>query len=85
MKQPLTPIQEKGRRVPVHIQEKVGEEIKRLIKEGHIIKLTKSTSEFFVAPVVITAKNDSSVKNSNGRKAHDCSDFKKTNIKYQIF
>ena len=61
-KQPLTPIQEKDRRVPIQIQEKVGEEIKRLIKEGYIVKLNKCTSKFFVAPVVITAKKDGSVK-----------------------
>ena len=38
-KDPLVPTQEKGRRVPIHIQEKVGTEIKKLIKEGHIVNL----------------------------------------------
>ena len=61
-KQHLIPIKEKGRRVSIHIHEKDGEEIKRLIKEGHIVKLNICTSEFFVAPVVVTAKKDGSVK-----------------------
>ena len=61
-KSPLIPIQEKGRRVPIHIQTKVGAEIKKLIKEGHIVKLDKCTSDYFVAPVVITAKKGGTVK-----------------------
>ena len=50
----LIPIQEKSRRAPIHIQ-KVRAEIKKLIREGHIVKLDKCTSDKFVAPVVITA------------------------------
>ena len=46
-KSPLIPIQEKGRRVPVHIQHKVGNEIRKLIHEGHLVKLNKCTSEHF--------------------------------------
>ena len=59
---PLVPIQEKGRRVPVHIQDKVGQEIQKLIHEGHVVKLNKCTSEHFISPIVITAKKDGSVK-----------------------
>ena len=36
---PLKPIQETGRRVPISLQDKVEEEIARLINEGHIINL----------------------------------------------
>ena len=61
-KSPLVPIQEKGRRVPVHIQDKVGLEIQKLIQEGHVVKLNKCTSEHFISPIVITAKKDGSVK-----------------------
>ena len=43
-KSPLVPIQEKGRRVPVHIQDKVGLEIQKLVQEGHVVKLNKCTS-----------------------------------------
>ena len=61
-KSPLVPIQEKGRRVPVHIQDKVGLEIQKLIQEGHVVKLNKCTSDHFFSPIVITAKKDGSVK-----------------------
>ena len=61
-KSPLIPIQEKGGRVPFHIQAKVGAEIKKLIREGHIGKLDKCKSDQFVAPVVITTKKDGTVK-----------------------
>ena len=75
-KQLLTPIQEKDRRVPIQIQEKVGEEIKRLIKEGYIVKLNKCTIKFFVAPVVITAKKDGSVKIAMDAKLMNAQIFK---------
>ena len=61
-KSPLVPIQKQGRRVPVHIQDKVGVETQKLIYEGHIVKLNKFTSEIFTSLVVITAKKDGSVK-----------------------
>ena len=61
-KSPLVPIQEKGRRVPVHIQDKVGQEIQKLIQEGHVVKLNKCTKQHFISPIVITAKKDGSVK-----------------------
>ena len=62
LKSPLIPVQEKGRRVPVHIQHKVANEIRNLIQEGPILKLNKCTSGHFISPIVITAKKDSSVK-----------------------
>ena len=46
----------------MHIQDKVGVEIRKLIQEGHIVKLNKCTKEHFIYPIVITAKKDSSVK-----------------------
>ena len=46
----------------MHIQDKVGIEIRNLIQEGHIVKLNKCTSEHFISPIVITAKKDGSVK-----------------------
>ena len=54
----LTPVQQKGRRVPISLQEKVDFEIDQLLKQGHIEKLTK----YFVSPIVITVKKDGSVK-----------------------
>ena len=61
-KYPLCPIQEKGRRIPIHIQDKVQTELEKLLKEGHIKKLDKCTSDCFIAPIVITVKKDNSIK-----------------------
>ena len=61
-KYPLCPIQEKGRRIPIHIQDKVEKEIEKLLTEGHITKLDKCTSDCFIAPIVITKKKDDSIK-----------------------
>ena len=59
---PLCPIQENGRRIPIHIQEKVQAELSKLLSEGHITKLDKRTSDCFIAPIVITVKKDDSIK-----------------------
>ena len=75
-KSPLIPIQEKGRRVPIHIQTKMGAEIKKLIREGNIVKLHKCTSDQFVAPVVITAKKDGTVKLAMDAKAMNSQIYK---------
>ena len=58
----LCPIQEKGRRTPIHIQDKVQAELDKLLAEGHIEKLDKCTSGCFIAPIVITVKKDNSIK-----------------------
>ena len=61
-KYPLCPIQEKGRRISIHIQDKVQTELDKLLSEGHIEKLDKCTSDCFIAPIVITVKKDNSIK-----------------------
>ena len=61
-KYPLCSIQEKGRRIPIHIQDKVQAELDKLLSEGHIERLDKCTSDCFIAPIVITAKKDNSIK-----------------------
>ena len=61
-KYPLCPIQEKVRRIPIHIQDKVQAELDKLLAEGHIEKLDKCTSDCFIAPIVITIKKDNSIK-----------------------
>ena len=60
-KNPLCPIQEKGRRIPIHIQEKMQAELSNLLSEGHITKPDKCTSDCFIAPIVITVKKDDSI------------------------
>ena len=61
-KYPLCPIQEKGRRIPIHIHGKVQNELDKLLSEGHITKLDKCTSDCFIAPIVITVKKEDSIK-----------------------
>ena len=58
----LVPRQVKGRKVPIHIQDRVANEIKQLVKQSHINKLDKCTTDFFIAPIVLTAKKDGSIK-----------------------
>ena len=55
-------IQQKGRRVPISLQDKVDKEIDCLIKEGHIIKLQECLYKYFGSPIVITVKKDGSIK-----------------------
>ena len=61
-KHPLCPIQEKGRRIPIRIQDKVEKEIEKLLTEGQITKLDKCTSDCFFPPIVITVTKDDSIK-----------------------
>ena len=58
----LVPVQQKGRRVPVTLQEKVDKEINKLLTQGHIEKLKECSDRYFVSPIVITVKKDGSVK-----------------------
>ena len=58
----LVPVQQKGRRVPVTLQEKVDKEIDKLLTQGHIEKLKECSDRYFVSPIVITVKKDGPVK-----------------------
>ena len=59
---PFKPIQSKGRRAPLHLLAAVNDELKRMEKEGHIIKLQKCDEDCFINPIVITRKKDTSTK-----------------------
>ena len=52
------PVQQKGKRVPSHFLEKVGNELKKTIDDKEIIKLDK----YFISPVDIKVKHDKRVK-----------------------
>ena len=54
--------QQKGRRIPIQLQNAVDAEIKRLLKEGHIEKINEIKDDVFIQPTVITVKKDRSVK-----------------------
>ena len=62
MKENFKPIQQKGRRVPLHLLDKVEAELEKLIQDKQIIRLEKCSDEHFISPVVITVKHDKSVK-----------------------
>ena len=55
-------LQQKGRRNPIHIQEKVEQEIRSLIDLGLIVKLEKSSDQQFISPIVHTVKKGQSIK-----------------------
>ena len=57
------PNQQKGRRVPLHLLEKVEkEELDKLLNDKQIIRLEKCPDDVYISPVVITVKKDKSVK-----------------------
>ena len=58
----LTAVQQKVRRVPISLQEKVDTEIDKLLKQGHIEELTECSDKYFVSPIVITVKKEWSAK-----------------------
>ena len=53
---------QKGRRVPINLQPRVSDELKRLQTEGQIEKLSSCSDEYFISPIVITVKKDQSIK-----------------------
>ena len=66
------PVKQKARPIPLHLQEDVGWELEKLIKAGHLEKVNNVDEDCFVSPVVITVKNDKSVKIAlDSRKLND--------------
>ena len=55
-------IQQKGRLIPVHLQDQVAEKLKRLIKNGYLERATEFNEDCFVSPAAITVKKDKSIK-----------------------
>ena len=64
----LRPVQQKGHRVPISLQDKVDKEIHRLINEGHIVKRQECSDKYFVSPIVITVEKRWKYKISAGIK-----------------
>ena len=56
------PFQQKGRKIPIHLQEQVGKELTRPQSEGHIEKLSELGENICVSPAVIAKKSDNSIK-----------------------
>ena len=51
-----------GRRVPLHLLERVEQELEKLIEYKQIIRLEKCSEEYFISPVVITVKRTKALK-----------------------
>ena len=57
-----SPIKQKRKPVPLHIQEDVGRQLEKLIRTGHLEKTIDVDEDCFVSPVVITVESDKSKK-----------------------
>ena len=62
MKDGTRATQQKGRRIPLQLQDQVDKKIKNLLEQGHIEKVDTIKDDVFIEPVVITVKKDRSVK-----------------------
>ena len=65
----------------MHILDKLEKEIEKLQKNDMIEKLDKCTNDYFIAPIVITAKKDGSIKLALDAKPINAQIFKN---KYQM-
>ena len=54
--------QQKGRKIPIHLQDQVEKELCRLQREGHIEKFSELGDNICVSPAVIAKKSDNSIK-----------------------
>ncbi len=59
---PFIAKQQKGRRVPLALQQRVADELNRLISEGHVEGLQGCTDDQSISPIVITVKRDGCLK-----------------------
>ena len=54
LKTNFTPIHQRGRRIRIHLQSQVEEELKKLEKYGNVFKLDKCSDKNLISPIVIT-------------------------------
>ena len=82
--QDFIPIQQKGRRIPVHLQERVEWELNKLIDQKHIVKLNKCLDRRFISLIVITVKRDQIVELAlDSKKTNKCKHKKIPNAQYR--
>ena len=55
-------IQQKGRPIPIHLQEGMAQKLKRLIKHGYVERATETTENRFVRPAATKVKKDKSLR-----------------------
>ena len=53
---------QKGRQIPINLQEKVNTELMKLLDEKHIVKLSSCPDKYFISPTVVTVKKDQTIK-----------------------
>ena len=53
---------QKDGRIPINLQEKVNNGLKKLLDEKHIIKLSSCPVKYFISPIVVTVKKDQTIK-----------------------
>ena len=56
------PRHQKGRRIPINLQEKVNIELKKLLDEKHIKKISSCPDKYFISPILVTVKKDQTIK-----------------------
>ena len=61
-KREFHPTQHKGRRIPLHLTEKVENDLRKFFDEKQIRILTSNLDENFIGPVVITVNSDQSIE-----------------------
>ena len=82
----VTPIQQKVRHFPIHLQERVENEFNKLIDQKHNLKLENCSDKQFISPIVKTVKKDQTVKlalDSKNLKIH--SQTQVSDAEHQIF
>ena len=61
-KENCIPKQQKGRRIPLQLQNSVEKELEKVLKSGHIEKVSEIKDDVFIQPTVITVKRDKTIK-----------------------
>ena len=56
------PRHQKGRRIPINLQDKVNTELRKLLAEKHIVKLSSCPDKNFISLIVVTVKKDQTIK-----------------------
>ena len=69
MKEGAKITQQKGRRIPIQLQNQVDDEIEKLLNEGHFEKVDKIQDDVFIQTTVITVKKDKTVKIASDARA----------------
>ena len=50
-----------GRPIPYNLKAEVYDELKKLLAEKHILKLTNCPDEYFISPIVVTVKKEQTI------------------------